>query len=106
MVGYGGNSGITTPLKATIRDAASLQAFWAQHAPASPVPSVDWSAEMVLAYVAGPGGISNRVMIRGEIQNGVLVVRGEPARPVWWDANVSPYCIVVSNRNDLTVVWQ
>jgi hypothetical protein len=76
-------SGIDTPQQSVVRTPAEFEALWRKHAPSQPMPTVDFSKQMVLAVFLGSrpsGGFG--VQITGVQASGKdLVVQWVEMRP-------------------------
>jgi hypothetical protein len=81
----GPQSQIEEPREVTIRSAADWSALWKAHAPAAPVPVVDFTREMVVAVFLGTrptGGYAVEIASIEATRNEVIVTYrvDEPAR--------------------------
>jgi len=102
----GPDSAILTATRATFRDAASFQAFWNLHSPGTPPPSVDFSKEMVFAFIAGSGYSSNRARIQLAVVGGVIQASGVPGpNQVGGPPASSPHYMVAVAISNMPVVW-
>jgi len=106
-IARGGHSAILLPTKTILRSSASFSVLWSQHAPGTSPPAVDFSREMVLAYIGGPGLPSNRVDIGPlEVVGGVLQISTKLGRNVAFDGNTSPFTFVALPTTTIPVVWK
>lgn len=108
----GTNSGIRTPLRQIVRDAASWAALWRRHA-ATPPPSVDFLTQSVLAVVQGErptGGHAVEIvaMQRSEASQLLVLVQETAPGPddIVTQALTSPYHFVAIPRWDGAVVFR
>jgi hypothetical protein len=105
-------SGIDTAQQTVARTAAEFETLWRKHAPNQPMPSVDFSKQMVLAVFLGsrPSGGFN-ILITGVQSSGKdLVVQWVEARPAPGTAATmvitSPAHLVTVPRSDGAVRFE
>jgi hypothetical protein len=108
----GDQSGIETPKQVVVRTAAEWTALWRQHAPERPVPSIDWSKEMVVGIFLGSRNTAGYgVDITGVAsESGALVVRYRQREPspdaITAQIITTPYQIVAIPSTDAAVRFE
>jgi hypothetical protein len=76
-------SGIDQPQQVVARTAAEWQALWQRHAPGRPLPTVDFTADMVVGVFLGsrPSGGYQAEITSVTSEENVLVVQWAERRP-------------------------
>lgn len=106
-VAKGTSSGILSEYRRVVRDSWEWADLWKQHAPGKPVPFVDFSQRMVLAYVGGLECPYDRVRVREAWKTGneIWVWASPEEEFPSAGGSGSPYHFVSVQRYDLVVYF-
>jgi hypothetical protein len=83
IIDKGSQSNVEEPRQVTVRTAEELAKLWRAHAPDRPLPTVDFSRDMIVGVFLGsrPTAGYNVEIVSAREEQGALVVRYRAAQP-------------------------